>query len=136
MYDEFSLDRKTYYAQEKTWWKNVQNLKNNVKGILWFCNKIPNNKPEDPTEILTYKVSLPLMANYKIDQLRTRSIEKGLMKNKMGLTMTLLRDTIVEKNIRWITIIIRWLRKRRVHEYLDLNVKTKRKIQMHTYTLI
>ena len=36
--------------------KNVQNLKNTVKGILWFCDKIPNKKPEYATEILGCKV--------------------------------------------------------------------------------
>ena len=47
---------------------NVQNLKNIVKGILLFCNNIPNNKPEDPTDILAWKVSIPLMAKKAIYQ--------------------------------------------------------------------
>ena len=32
--------------------KKVQNLKNTAKGILWFCNKITNKKPEYQTDIL------------------------------------------------------------------------------------
>ena len=31
--------------------KNVKNLKNTMKGILWFYDNTPDNKPEDPTEI-------------------------------------------------------------------------------------
>ena len=51
--------------------KNVQNLKNTVKGILLFCNKMPDDKLEDPTEILAWKFNLPLVANKEIDQLLT-----------------------------------------------------------------
>ena len=31
--------------------KNDKNLKNTMKGILWFYDNTPDNKPEDPTEI-------------------------------------------------------------------------------------
>ena len=63
LYDEFNLERKKYYEREKSSEKIFQKLKNTVKGILWFCNKMPDKKPEDPTKLLTCKVSLPLMAN-------------------------------------------------------------------------
>ena len=75
--------------------KNVQNLKNTVKGILWFCNKMPNKKPEDPTEVLTWKVSLPLMANKAMNQLITTSIDKGMIKNEEEHTINFVRDIIV-----------------------------------------
>ena len=52
-----------------------------MKGILWFCNKIPDKKTEDPTEILAWGVSLPLMTDKAIDGLFTRSIEKDMIKN-------------------------------------------------------
>ena len=61
--------------------KNVQNLYNTVKSILSFCNKMPNKRPDDPTGILAWKVSLPLRFNKAIDQLFTRSIEKVLINN-------------------------------------------------------
>ena len=77
--------------------KNVQNIKNTVKGILWFYNKMPDKKPEDPTEILAWKVSLPLISNKVIDKLFPRSIDKGLINNKKELTMTFVRDIIVRK---------------------------------------
>ena len=32
--------------------KNVQNLKNAVKCILWFCSKMPDKKKEDANDIL------------------------------------------------------------------------------------
>ena len=54
--------------------KNVQNLNNNVKGIFWFFGKIPAKKLENPTKILAWKFSLPLIANKAINQLLTRSI--------------------------------------------------------------
>ena len=79
---------------------NVQNLKNTVKGILWFCNKMPNKKPEDPTKILARKVSLPLIANKETDQLLTRSIEKVMIKNERELTMNCFGNIIFEKNVR------------------------------------
>ena len=34
---------------------SVQNLKNTVKVILWFCDKIPDKKPEDTAEIFYEK---------------------------------------------------------------------------------
>ena len=46
---------------------NVQNLKNTVRGILLSCDKMPDKKPEDPTEILAWKNSIELMANEAIN---------------------------------------------------------------------
>ena len=77
LYNEFKLERtsdsekKEKSNLEK---KDVQNLKNNVRGILLFYDKIPNKKPEVPTDILSLKVSLQLMANKAINQLLTTSI--------------------------------------------------------------
>ena len=60
--------------------------------MLWFYDKIPDKKTEEPTEILARKVSLPLMSNNEINQLLTISIEKVLIKNEKELTMTFLGD--------------------------------------------
>ena len=68
-----------------------------MKGIIWFCNKIPNKKQEGATDILAWKVSIILMANKEIDQLLTISIEKGLINNEKGITMTYVMHIIVEK---------------------------------------
>ena len=62
-----------------------------------FYDKIPNKKPEVPTDILSLKVSLQLMANKAINQLLTTSTEKGLTNNENELTMTFVRDKIVGK---------------------------------------
>ena len=58
---------------------------------------MPNKKPEDPTEILSWEVSLPLMDNKAIYQLLTTSINKGLIEHEKELTMTFVRDVIVGK---------------------------------------
>ena len=78
--------------------ENVQNLNNTVKGILLFCDNITDKKPEDPTDILAWKVSLSLMSNKTIDQFLTRSIEKGLINNDKELTMNFVRYIIIGKN--------------------------------------
>ena len=80
--------------------KNVQNLDNTVKGILLFCDKMPDKKIDYPTDILARKVSLPLMANKEIHQMITTSIEKVLINNEKELTMTFEKDVIVEKYVR------------------------------------
>ena len=63
---------------------------------------MPNKKPKEPTEILAWKVSLPLMSNKEIYLLHTRSVEKGLINNEKDLTMNFVRDIIVGK-IRLVT---------------------------------
>ena len=60
---------------------------------------MPNKKPEDPTEILSWEVSLPLMDNKAIYQLLTTSINKDLIEHEKELTMTFVRDVIVGKNL-------------------------------------
>ena len=45
----------------------------------------------DPTEILAWKVSLPLMANKAIDNFRTVSIDKGKINNEKELTMSFVK---------------------------------------------
>ena len=60
---------------------------------------MPDKKPEDPTDILSCKVSLPIMANKAINKLLTTSIKKGLINNEKHLTMTFLRDKIVGKYV-------------------------------------
>ena len=79
--------------------ENVQNLNNTVKGILLFCDNMPNNKPDHPTDILAWKVSLPLTAKNASDQLITISIEKGLINNAKEITMNYARNIIVGNNI-------------------------------------
>ena len=34
--------------------ESVQKLNSTVKGILLFCDKMPNKNPEEPTEILEW----------------------------------------------------------------------------------
>ena len=56
LYGEFKLDRKTdseikIYILVKN---SIQNLNNTVKGILLFCDNIPNRKQEEPTKILIW----------------------------------------------------------------------------------
>ena len=70
---------------------NVQNLKNTVRGILLSCDKMPDKKPEDPTEILAWKNSIELMANEAINKFLSESMEKGLIKNEKELTVTFVR---------------------------------------------
>ena len=71
MQDKFKIKQKTDSEKNQVQWKNVQNLKNYVEGILWFWDNMPDKNREDPTEIVSGKVSLPLMANKSIDQLLT-----------------------------------------------------------------
>ena len=60
-----------------------------------FYDKIPNKKPEVPTDILAWKFSLQLMAKKAINQLLTTSIEKGLIKNEKELTMNFVRENLL-----------------------------------------
>ena len=52
---------------------------------------MPNKKPEDPTDILSWKNSLELMANESINKLLLTSMEKGLIKNENELSMTFVK---------------------------------------------
>ena len=64
-----------------------------------FCNNMPDKKPEDPTEILAWKNSVELMANEAINKFLSASIEKGLINNEKELTVTFVRDKVVEINM-------------------------------------
>ena len=63
---------------------------------------MPDKKPEDPTDMRAWKLSLLLKVNRAINQFLTRSIEKGLINNEKERTMTFVRDIIVGK-IRLVT---------------------------------
>ena len=63
-----------------------------MKGVLWFCDKMPNKKLENLNNILAWKVSLPLMANESINKLLTISIYKVLINNEKDITMTFVRE--------------------------------------------
>ena len=77
--------------------KCINKFKNFAKGILWFYDKNPDKKPEDPTEIFAWKVSPPIISNKAINQLLTISVDKGLINNEKDLTIIFVRDIIVEK---------------------------------------
>ena len=77
-----------------------------MKGILLFCDKIPNNKPVDPTEILSWKNSLEIMANDAINKLLLASIEKVLKKNEKELTVTFVRSIKFGKKLFGDTLLL------------------------------
>ena len=68
-----------------------------MRGILLFCDKIPNKKQRTQQRFLAWKNSLELMANEEINKLISASMEKGLIKNEKELSMTFMRDKIVGK---------------------------------------
>ena len=78
--------------------KNFYNLNITVRGILLFCDKMPDKKTEIPTEILSWKKSLEIMAKDAINKLLLASIKKGLIKNEKDLTMTFVRNKDFGKN--------------------------------------
>ena len=80
--------------------KNSHNLKNTLRGIFLFCNNIPDKKPEDPTDILSWKNSLEIMANDAINKLLFSSIEKGLIKTEKDLTATFVKNKKFGKIVR------------------------------------
>ena len=58
MYNGFKIERISASEKKERPYlvkTNVHNLKNTVRGILLFYNKIPDKKPEDPKEILAWK---------------------------------------------------------------------------------
>ena len=71
-----------------------------------FCDKIPDKKPEDPTDILAWKNSLKLIANEAINKLLSASMDKGLINNEKELTMTFLNDKIAGKNMFGDTLLL------------------------------
>ena len=60
LYNEYKIEVK-YVSDKKdkskSMRKNYHNLKITVRGILMFCNNMPDKKPKDPTEILSWKNS-------------------------------------------------------------------------------
>ena len=70
-----------------------------MKTIFLFCNRIPDRKPEDQTEILAWIVSLQIMVMKEINKLLTTSIEKGLINYVKEVTMTSVRYIFVAKII-------------------------------------
>ena len=59
---------------------------------------MPDKKPKDPTEIMAWKVSLPLMDNKAIYQLLTTSIEKGVINHEKELTINFVKGYNCWKN--------------------------------------
>ena len=61
LYNEYKIEATSVSDKKdksKAMRKNYHNLKITVRGILLFWNKIPDMKPKDPTEILSWKNSL------------------------------------------------------------------------------
>ena len=79
--------------------KQVQNLKNTIRFILWLCVKTTDKKPEDPTEVLAWKVSLPLLSNKAIDKSLKRSIKKVMLNNEKDINMNFVIYIMVGKTI-------------------------------------
>ena len=77
-----------------------------MRGKLLFYDNMPNKKPEDPTDILSWKNSLELMANESINKLLLTSMEKGLINNKNELTMAFVRDKSFRKNMFGDTLLL------------------------------
>ena len=97
MYNEFKLVQRYDYEkkEESNLLKKYHNLKNTVRNILLFFHKMPDKKPEDPTYILAWKVSLQFFYKKAINILLMISIEISIINNKMELTMNFVRDKIV-----------------------------------------
>ena len=64
-----------------------------------FSDKIPDKKPEDPTEILAWKNSLKLIANEAINKLLSASMDKGLINNEKELTITFFQQFYHSKKL-------------------------------------
>ena len=76
------------------------------------------------------------MANKVINKLLSPSIEKVVINNERGLTMTFVKGYIVWKQyVRWHNIISGWLQKRRDYKCLHLNDYIGIKIHIYIYTL-
>ena len=59
---------------------------------------MPDMKPKDPFEILSWKKYLENMANDAITKLVSASIKNGLIKDEKELTVTSLRNKYSGKN--------------------------------------
>ena len=67
---------------------------------------MPDKKPEDPTDILSWKNSLENMANDSINKLVLVSIKKGLIDNEKDLTVTFVRENDFGKKLLGGTLLL------------------------------
>ena len=67
--------------------KNYSQFKKIVKGVLCFCEHIPEKNPDDPTKILVQKVSLLEMRNEVLNTVVHQSIDKHLIKEEKGMKL-------------------------------------------------
>ena len=77
-----------------------------MRGILLSCDKMPDKKPEYPTDILEWKNSLELMAKEAIIKLLSASMEMGLINNEKEITVTFVRDNLFGKNMFSDTLLL------------------------------
>ena len=95
LYNEYKIEAKYVSDQNsksKSMRKNYHNLKINVRVILLLCNMMPDMKPWDTTEILSWKNLSKKMANDAITKLVFASIKKGLIEDEKDLTVTFVRN--------------------------------------------
>ena len=109
MYNEYKIEARSV-SDNKTITNSVRqnyhNLKKTVRAILLFCNKMPDMKPKNPLEILSWKNSLENMANDAISKLVSASIKNGLIKDEKDLTVTSLRNKEFGKNMLGHTLLL------------------------------
>ena len=58
LYNDYKIEAKSVSDKNnksKSMRNNYHSLKKIVRGILMFCNKMPNMKPKDPFEIFSWK---------------------------------------------------------------------------------
>ena len=67
---------------------------------------MPDKKPEDPTEILSWKKILENMANDAINKLVLASIKKGLIEDEKDLTVTFVRNKDFGKYLLGDTLLL------------------------------
>ena len=67
---------------------------------------MPDMKPKDPTEILSWKNSLEKMVYDAITKLVSASIKKGLIKDEKELTVTSLRNKDFGKKLLGDTLLL------------------------------
>ena len=102
LYNEFKLEAKSVSDKKeksKAMRKNCHNLKITVRGILLFCNKMPDKKKEDPTEILSWKTLLKIWPMTQSLNWFLASIKKGLVENEKDPTVTFVRNKYFGKKI-------------------------------------
>ena len=99
--------------------QNYHNLKITVRAILLYCSEMPDIKPKNPLEILTWKNSLENMANDAISKLVSASIKNGLIKDEKDLTVTSLRNKEFGKNMLGHTILLPKVYGRDLHPQLE-----------------